>query len=206
MKGIPPKLNKRLINILIECGPFESQQELAAIFVDQRISAFAHSLPESTSRLGRANNLILHLHNRYDKENRNALVLFLSVLFDQTPEQTACYQKISQLISSLEKEVEKQRLPPDYSHPVSDDSPIEHNLLQKNRDSYESAEIYEILSNRFNEEELKTLCLYLDVEFDDLASENFSGKARELVKYLNRRERLHHLVSEIKRIRPDISF
>ncbi len=206
MKGIPPELNNQLIKILIECGSFTSNQELTAIFVDSRITAFAASLPESANMMSRVNNIIFHLHNKYDTNNQNALVLFLYVLLDRMPDQTACYQKIAQFIPLLEKEVgeQNQTISPDSPNHVSSRPPI--NLIPDHNINHDSTRIFEILRNRFNEEEIKTLCFLLDIEFEELAGGNLSGKVRELVKFLNRREHLHILVSKIKQIRPDISW
>lgn len=45
-----------------------------------------------------------------------------------------------------------------------------------------------ILSKRFNKEKLRTLCFALGVDYEDLPAEGKENKARELVKYCERRE------------------
>lgn len=62
------------------------------------------------------------------------------------------------------------------------------------------------LAERFDLEELRTVCLYLGVRFDDLPAEGQQAKARELVAYLQRRERLNQLVSYIRQHRRDIKL
>lgn len=208
MTGLSPQLNKRLRSSLIECGQFNSQQNLAALFVDQRIAAFAKSLPESTNMDSRVDFLILYLHDKYDKDKQNALFLFLHVLLDRIPEQTDCYQKIAQLIFFFEEEVGQQTPSISFSadsQPARSVNP-DVSTLQNDGPAYNSTQIYELLVNRFNEEELRTLCFYIDVKFSDLAGEGLSGKARELVLFNSRRGKLQALISKIKQIRPDISL
>jgi hypothetical protein len=64
----------------------------------------------------------------------------------------------------------------------------------------------EILSDRFNEEELKFLCFRLGVDYESLPAAGKSNKARELVHYMDRRDRLSELLEEIKVLRPEIPW
>ena len=66
--------------------------------------------------------------------------------------------------------------------------------------------LFEILDSRFDDEELKTLCLHLDVKYDDLKGEGKTGKARELVLCLNRRTHILKLIEEGKQVRSDIPW
>ncbi len=50
---------------------------------------------------------------------------------------------------------------------------------------------------RVNNEELKTLCFNLNVDYDDLAGDERQGKARELVQLLERNNRLPDLEAEL---------
>ncbi len=67
-------------------------------------------------------------------------------------------------------------------------------------------EIYlrELLINHFSFEEIHTLCHDLGVDYDSLGGEGKEAKARELVIYLRRRNRLPELKTEIHRLRPVI--
>ena len=67
-------------------------------------------------------------------------------------------------------------------------------------------QLRELLSQRFNEEELRTLCFDLGIDYDDLGGGSKAGKARELVDYLKRRGRLADLVNAGKERRPDIPW
>jgi len=63
-----------------------------------------------------------------------------------------------------------------------------------------------ILEERFNEGELNTLCFDLGVDYDNLSGQRQADKARELVSYLERRNRIPELVKVGERVRPDISW
>ena len=64
----------------------------------------------------------------------------------------------------------------------------------------------QILDTRFSEEELRTLCFDLDVDYDSLPGEGKAAKARELVSYLERHNRIPDLVELGEERRPDISW
>ena len=68
------------------------------------------------------------------------------------------------------------------------------------------SQLRETLDSRFDEEELRTLCFDLGVEYDDLPSRGRAGKARELVGYCARRDNLVELVRVAQKQRPDISW
>ena len=61
-----------------------------------------------------------------------------------------------------------------------------------------------LLRTRFDREELRTLCFDLGVDYDALPAEGKAGKARELVGYMERHDRLPDLVETLRRTRPDI--
>lgn len=66
--------------------------------------------------------------------------------------------------------------------------------------------LHRTLSNRFREGDLRTLCFTLGVDYDDLPGEGKSDKARELIVYLEHRDRIPELVETGKQLRPDISW
>jgi hypothetical protein len=67
-------------------------------------------------------------------------------------------------------------------------------------------ELRRILSTRFDEGELRTLCFDLEVDYDSLPGQSKADKARELVAYLGRRGRISRLTRVGQRLRPDISW
>jgi len=62
------------------------------------------------------------------------------------------------------------------------------------------------IDKRFNEGELRTLCFDLGVDYDGLPGQGKVDKARELVSFLERRDRIPELVETGKQLRPDISW
>jgi hypothetical protein len=64
----------------------------------------------------------------------------------------------------------------------------------------------QVLAERFSDGELRTLCFDLGIEYDDLPGEGKADKARELVAYLERRDRIPDLKEIGRRVRPDVSW
>jgi hypothetical protein len=54
-------------------------------------------------------------------------------------------------------------------------------------------------------EEIRTLCVDLGVNYDDLGGEGLSAKARELILRLEKRQALLELVKWLHQMRPDIA-
>lgn len=68
------------------------------------------------------------------------------------------------------------------------------------------ARLRRVLSERFDEGELRTLCFDLGVGYGNLPGAGKVNKARELVSYLERRDRIPELVDMGKQLRPDVSW
>ena len=64
----------------------------------------------------------------------------------------------------------------------------------------------ETLSDRFNLDEIRTLCFDLHIEFENLSGESKQAKAREIVAYCERTGRTGQLVAAIHRLRPDLGL
>ena len=62
------------------------------------------------------------------------------------------------------------------------------------------------LDTRFSDSELRTLCFDLNVDYDTLPGTGKADKAREIVDYFNRRNRIPELVAAVKEQRSDISL
>jgi hypothetical protein len=69
-----------------------------------------------------------------------------------------------------------------------------------------STELRQTLITRFDGSELRTLCADLGLDYDDLKGEGKENKARELIGYLQRRNRIYALLEVGKRQRPDIQW
>ncbi len=66
--------------------------------------------------------------------------------------------------------------------------------------------LHQTLEERMNEGELRTLCFYLGVDYDNLPGAGKADKARELILYLDRRNRTAELVEIGYDRRPDIDW
>jgi hypothetical protein len=66
--------------------------------------------------------------------------------------------------------------------------------------------LYEVLAKHFDVGELQTLCFQLGLDYDDLGGAGKSGKARELVAFLERRGRIVELLAIGKQLRPDVAW
>ena len=58
----------------------------------------------------------------------------------------------------------------------------------------------------FNLTELKNLCFDLDVRYERLAGNNLDDKVRNLLEYCRRYKRLDDLLTECRRVKPDIGW
>ncbi len=106
---LPPQLYNRLQSTLLKCGPFDSEVELRAMFVDARISPWRDAFPEMRNRVSRVNVLIDELLHRYATTGENALLLFLQVLNEQASAGDACHNDIATLATELEHTLRGQR-------------------------------------------------------------------------------------------------
>lgn len=62
------------------------------------------------------------------------------------------------------------------------------------------------IGERFSEEEIRTLCFQMGVEYDDLPGDSRTGKARELVKWCDYRNRADELALICLSERPDVDW
>ena len=67
-------------------------------------------------------------------------------------------------------------------------------------------ELRQLLSLRFSEEELRTLCFEMNIDYDSLPGAGRDSKARELIGYFQRRDSLDALIEAGKRQRPDVPW
>jgi len=64
----------------------------------------------------------------------------------------------------------------------------------------------EMFTTYFDAGELRTLCFDLGVDYDDLPGEGKGNKTRELIAYLERRDRLSELLNLAQQLRPNVSW
>lgn len=99
--GIPPELNNRLREVLLNCGPFAKDEELQNVFTDTRIALWRSGLPEAENDLNRVESTLQYLVKSFNVYNENGLVLFLRVIGDRIHPQDACQRQIAELADEL---------------------------------------------------------------------------------------------------------
>jgi hypothetical protein len=67
-------------------------------------------------------------------------------------------------------------------------------------------QLREMLTASFDAGELRTLCFDLGIDYDDLPGEGKGNKVRELITYLERRDRIPELVRICEQQRPNVAW
>lgn len=100
--GIPSSLYIKLKECLLECGSFYNDESVRAVFIHEMLKPWRNRLPEATNATARTDAIIAFLFNKYHaKSRKNALVLFLQVLAEQTDPNDTCYARLYQLAQEL---------------------------------------------------------------------------------------------------------
>lgn len=105
MVGLSPNLHSRVRATLRTCGPFGSDDELRAIFVDSRLAPWQGSLPEAANPKERIQKTIAYLYTQDSVRGghtENALVLLFHVLREAAEPGDACYRQLTDLAHELE--------------------------------------------------------------------------------------------------------
>jgi WD40 repeat protein len=82
----------------------------------------------------------------------------------------------------------------------------EKNVADQQMKQPDLQQILQLMVSHFSMQELKSLCFNLVVDFDELGGEGKSEKARELVAFIQRRDRLADLTRALVNERPGISW
>jgi len=72
-------------------------------------------------------------------------------------------------------------------------------------DLLDFTELHRLITFHFDEEELRTLCFDLGIQYDNLAGSSKISKVRELISFLERRQSITLLLSKFKELRPETS-
>jgi nucleoside phosphorylase len=73
---------------------------------------------------------------------------------------------------------------------------------QRSQNQVDGPALRRLLIANFNDKELHELCDDLSIDYEDLAGQTKSEKARELVAYATRRGRMDELISQARNLRP----
>lgn len=194
MNYLTLELRREIRKALLDCDLFSSHQQLNAIFIDPRIKAWQNRLPIQNQNIQDLVNSVIELlaDKQSSHSQENALVLFLEVLADEVDPGDICHQQLEILAEKLRQahtqSSEFLRPSPSISQSPAELRPV---LIQ-------------ILSERFNISELKTLCFNMQIDSESLGHAAKPDMARELILYLERRNRLGELLPAIRKLRPDI--
>lgn len=94
MAGTMLEVLATMINTLVACGPFESDEALRQAFSDPRIRQWADQVPLADPDTTRARLLINALLGKNNAQGENALVLFVQVLRERPDLDPACERRL----------------------------------------------------------------------------------------------------------------
>ena len=102
MSGIPSNLHQQIRAVLLDCGPFDDNNQIRDLFADARISPWRFSLPNRDNIIARVEAYIAFLagKNRAD-DGQNALVLLLRVLSERLDEGGDCPGRLTAVANDL---------------------------------------------------------------------------------------------------------
>jgi len=91
-------------NLLGNFDQFNSNEDLQAVFVDNRIALWRSKLPQADTKASRISQTIAYLLGCENKKGENGLILFLNVLYDLTDPEDRRAQQLGEVIKDLESE------------------------------------------------------------------------------------------------------
>ena len=144
--GLSNETLKQLRKVLIKCGPFNNDDELRSIFVDNRINPWRLFSPQTNNQQQRVDFLIEFLIDKNHKSLGNALVLFLAVLKDTIHEDDSCWGSLESLILQLQQEIQHSPL----NNPKS-------STLEENQIEYDFLEAQLKLEHEYESEKRKAV-------------------------------------------------
>jgi hypothetical protein len=115
-------------------------------------------------------------------------------------------REVSVEISSSPSRTQKLKIPQPDGLTTDTAAGGNDNAALRQADRSELTKLRQILSHRFDEEELRTFCIDLGLDYESLAGRGKDGKAREIVEYLNRRHQVRRIIEIGQRQRPDIRW
>src|SRR5437879_4932161 len=103
MPGIPSRLYVPLRQTLVDCGSFDSNEEVGYLFAHELLIPWRNRVPEASSVMKRVDGIINFLMDKRRIETQtSALVLLLGVLRDRTDQSDVCYERLANLTVELD--------------------------------------------------------------------------------------------------------
>jgi len=91
----------QLQQTLLNCGSFQSDRELAALFVDSRLYPWRNRVPQAGSAEARVQATLQALNDQSNAQGENALVLLVQVLQDMKEPMDGCHNRLATLATTL---------------------------------------------------------------------------------------------------------
>jgi len=83
---------------------------------------------------------------------------------------------------------------------------VKESVIDDNRLLAFSTELLDLIDQKFDSEDLRTLCFQLGVDYDNLPARGKRNKARELILFMHHRSRLNEVINVGRSKRPDIAW
>jgi hypothetical protein len=112
------------------------------------------------------------------------------------------YRDAETLLAKARNRLEAASLPPPPSVRPGKPTDLPEETVASTSESLRSR-LRQGLSDLFSEEELRTLCFDLGVDYENLPGSGKIGKAREIVAYFERRSSIPQLITQCRRLRPN---
>jgi HEAT repeat protein len=109
MAGVSPDLYGRLRKALMDCGPFESNEQLRAVFAHPKLRPWKNSVPEAQTRADRVDRTVYELIERRNADKENALVLFVRVSSGRHDTAAECHHRLTEIAKELERTLSPPR-------------------------------------------------------------------------------------------------
>lgn len=106
--SLTPELCEQLQDTLLRTGLFETDRDLASVFIDERISTLQHSIPQTNNPKSRVWQTLKFLHGRNNSADENALVLFLRIASERFDKGDSLHGKLIDLAEKVERVAKTQ--------------------------------------------------------------------------------------------------
>lgn len=97
MTGLSPELYQRCRTTLLQCGEFDSDESLRAVFVTAELSPFRNAVPEGMRKANRVDGCLAYLLSKRLRDGRVLLPIFLETLSGKYQEGDALREELAAL-------------------------------------------------------------------------------------------------------------
>jgi hypothetical protein len=150
--GIPANMHKRVRETLLDCGPFEKDSQLRAVFAHPKLRPWRHSLPQAGNPADRVDATIAFLVEKHRADTKeNALVLLLHVLSERIDPGDECHHRLAALADELQEVLGGSSAIADHPAPTSKSSEQGTSIQ-----TWTAAELHHMTGRSLNETEWET--------------------------------------------------